>query len=105
WEEKKEHQEIERPGEGNDFIAQAKHDIQCPKRDVGNSKKTTLTARQHDRKKFGHGKRKKPCRDRNIERPAASNPNLCKYEDCCPLPDGETNDDPDLADWEMRPNV
>src|SRR4029077_5178875 len=77
-EEKKEHQENERPWEGNDFIAQTKYDIQCPKRDVGNSKKAKLAPRRHDRKKFGRGKRKETCRDRNIERPAASGPALCE---------------------------
>src|SRR4030095_13733402 len=105
WKEKKEHQEIERPRQGDDFIAQAKYDIQCPKRDVGNSKKTKLAPRRHDRKKFGRGKRKQTCRDRSVERPAALCPAFCKYADCCPLPDGETNDDPDLADLEMWPNV
>src|SRR5205809_4754677 len=67
WKEKKEHQEIERSGEGDDFIPQAKYDIQCPKRDVGNSKKTKLAPRRHDRKKFRCGKRKQTRRDRNIE--------------------------------------
>src|SRR5204863_2447932 len=98
-------QEIERSGEGDDFIAQAKYDIQCPKRDVGNSKKTKLAPRREDRKKFRCGKWEQTCRDRNIEWPAAACSAFCEYADCCPLPDGETDENPDFTDRAMWPNV